>query len=83
MGNGIDPQRFNKLCDNVSEIMVALKGSEEYRQKGAMQRIDENEERSKNNETRIDKAWYYVLGAGGAIGLIVGLILKAVEMVFK
>lgn len=76
MSNGIDPQRFDKLCDNVSEIMVALKGSEEYRQKGALQRIDENEERSWDNKHKIDRAWYYIIGAGAAIGLIV----KAIDL---
>lgn len=62
-----DSRKINQLAEDVTEIKAALLGNEKFRQKGALQRLDEVEARSWSNKHRIDKIWFYAVGAGAVL----------------
>lgn len=76
MSNEFDPKQFEKLCTDVEEVKSALMGNPDYRQKGALQRLDETEVRSWDNYHKINRIWYYAIGAGA----VLALVFKGVEM---
>lgn len=73
-----DSQEFKQLVSDVSEIKSALLGNEDFRQKGALQRLDETEARSWTNKHRIDQIWFYAAGAGA----VLWVVFQGLQMVF-
>lgn len=74
----VSQEQFNSLRKDVKEIKGALIGNEKFGQKGHLDRLEETEERSWNNKHKIDRAWYYLIGAGA----VAGLFVTAVNIIF-
>jgi hypothetical protein len=41
MNAQVDPEKFEKLCDDVCDIKTALRGNEEFRQKGLIDGLED------------------------------------------
>lgn len=65
--SNVDAEKFKQLCEDMTDVKGALLGNKKYGQKGALERLDETEERSWTNKHRIDKIWFYAVGAGAVL----------------
>lgn len=70
----VSQEQFDSLRKDVKEIKGALLGNSQYGQKGYLDRLEETEERSWANKHKIDRAWYYLIGAGAVIGFIITVL---------
>ncbi|MCP9289990.1 hypothetical protein [Gracilimonas sediminicola] len=70
----VTKEDFAVLQKDVSEIKTALLGNEDYRQNGALKRLEDVEKKAKDNEDKWKSAYARVIGVGiGASTIITAL----------